>query len=370
MPKKAWIGLVFFSTAQPLLLPAQTTTAPADTVKHKKKHNFIGVPVVDYTPETRFAFGLGGIYYFRGHDEDSTHRPSSIAGGFNYTQRHQYGVEIFPEMYFNHQKIRVFGKVQVFNFPDWFWGIGRHDVYIPRETYDSYGYNFNITVLFKMKNGFNIGPRYEFKREIVTQHVEGGYFDNPNIVAAGGTHVSGLGITVTHDTRDNVFWTSKGAYVELNASAYLKPFGSKYNFSQASIDLRKYYKVSAKSVFAMQLYTQLMDGTIPFFALVQMGGHNLMRGYYYGKYMDKNMIAGQAEYRFPLFWRFGMVAFAGVGNIEKSVGDMLGMMNDIKYAFGTGLRFTVSKKEKLNARFDIADGRDGVQYYLFFSEAF
>jgi hypothetical protein len=76
-----------------------------------------------------------------------------------------------------------------------------------------------------------------------------------------------------------------------------------------------------------------------------------------GQYIDSNMIATQLEYRRTPPWRFGMVAFVGVGEVATGLGEMQG--DNLLPAGGGGLRFTISRKYKLNFRFDFAQGKDG-----------
>ena len=56
------------------------------------------------------------------------------------------------------------------------------------------------------------------------------------------------------------------------------------------------------------------------FALAMMGGESMMRGYYLGRFRDKNMLATQAEYRFLPFAfsnRWGAAAFVLFGSRKK-----------------------------------------------------
>jgi outer membrane protein assembly factor BamA len=100
-----------------------------------------------------------------------------------------------------------------------------------------------------------------------------------------------------------------------------------------------------------------------------LGGSYWMRGYYYGRYRDKNMVTFQTEYRFPLFWRFGGVAFAGLGDVAPEFKKF--NTKTIKWTFGTGLRFTFDAQEKINARLDFGFGNDGnFGFYAMVVEAF
>jgi len=87
-----------------------------------------------------------------------------------------------------------------------------------------------------------------------------------------------------------------------------------------------------------------------------------------GRYIDSNMIATQVEYRLALLWRFGLVAFGGLGEVAPSLGDFRG--DHALPAGGGGLRFKISAKYKLNFRADLAQSKDGHTFSMGVGEAF
>jgi outer membrane translocation and assembly module TamA len=78
--------------------------------------------------------------------------------------------------------------------------------------------------------------------------------------------------------------------------------------------------------------------------------------------------AFQSEYRLPLWWRFGMVGFVGIGNVHPSLDDM--SFSKSKYSAGFGIRYFLVPKEGINIRLDIAFGEESSSVYLYFLEAF
>ncbi len=70
----------------------------------------------------------------------------------------------------------------------------------------------------------------------------------------------------------------------------------------------------------MQVLGQFSAGEqLPFNQLSMMGGEMMMRGYYFGRYRDKNYLAAQAEYRFLPFdfsRRLGGAVFGAVGAVS------------------------------------------------------
>jgi hemolysin activation/secretion protein len=112
-----------------------------------------------------------------------------------------------------------------------------------------------------------------------------------------------------------------------------------------------------------------MGRVIPLRSLASLGGDNCMRGYYSGRYRDKQQIALQAEWRMPVYGRWGVVAFGSTGDVARKV--MGYDFRDMKYAYGGGLRCALNKKEKLNLRLDYGLTSNNNQgFYLQLGEAF
>jgi hypothetical protein len=80
------------------------------------------------------------------------------------------------------------------------------------------------------------------------------------------------------------------------------------------------------------------------------------------------MLILQAEYRIPIFWRFGLVLFGGTGQVADELSQM--DLDGLHFNIGAGIRFMLDPKEKLNLRFDVGKGTDKPGFYLTFGEAF
>ena len=110
-------------------------------------------------------------------------------------------------------------------------------------------------------------------------------------------------------------------------------------------------------------------GAVPFRELANLGGDKLLRGYYDGRYRDRQLVVAQVELRRQLFWRFNGVLFGGVGQVGNTLADF--DEGGLKYTGGAGLRFRFNRRDRLNVRFDYGVGRDGsTGFYFNFGEAF
>jgi hypothetical protein len=94
-----------------------------------------------------------------------------------------------------------------------------------------------------------------------------------------------------------------------------------------------------------------------------------MRGYYLGRFRDRNMIAVQAEYRIvPIWWRLGAVVFGGFGDVADEPGDFA--LGDLKYSIGGGFRFLLIPAERIALRADFGFGDGDSGFYITLGEAF
>ena len=96
-----------------------------------------------------------------------------------------------------------------------------------------------------------------------------------------------------------------------------------------------------------------------------------MRGYYTGRFRDRNFVAAQAEYRwlpFPFSKRFGGVLFASAGTVSPNT-SMLAR-EQWHPAIGAGLRFMVFPKKDIFIRADFALTPEGNGLYIYTGEAF
>jgi outer membrane protein assembly factor BamA len=154
----------------------------------------------------------------------------------------------------------------------------------------------------------------------------------------------------------------------LSALFYRDSFGGQLNFDEFELDARAYVPFVLHSVLALQFYGVAVAGQPPFHYLPQIGGQYLLRGLELGRYRDRVYTAVQAEWRVPLFWRIGAVAFVGIGNVYPGLAEV--RLDDFKATGGLGLRVALKKKERVQFRFDVGFAENGPKFYLNLLEAF
>jgi hypothetical protein len=134
------------------------------------------------------------------------------------------------------------------------------------------------------------------------------------------------------------------------------------------LDYRHFFHLTGDHVIAARFYGETQGGLVPYYHLAMLGGDELLRGYYLGRWRDKNLAAIEAEYRFPLIWRFGGVVFGGLGEIARRVTDL--GSEPVRWAVGGGLRFSLNSDEHLNLRLDAGFGPGTYGFYFTAKEAF
>jgi outer membrane translocation and assembly module TamA len=84
-----------------------------------------------------------------------------------------------------------------------------------------------------------------------------------------------------------------------------------------------------------------------------MGSDELMRGYYGGRYRDRNYIAGQTELRYRIASRFGLAGFIGTGEVFHSTFTTA----QLKPNYGGGFRYFFDVEKGLAVRMDYGVGQ-------------
>jgi hemolysin activation/secretion protein len=146
-----------------------------------------------------------------------------------------------------------------------------------------------------------------------------------------------------------------------------QPFmGSNFTFDQYEVDFRRYIRLKDSQVLALQSWWSFTTGNPPFQHVSLIGGSDLMRGYFEGRYRDNLAMAQQAEYRFQVYRNFGMVVFGSAGQVADRFSGY--SFNRLRYGGGIGFRYRLNP-QGLNIRLDLAYG-DQRAFYFGLNEVF
>ncbi|MDD8019680.1 MAG: BamA/TamA family outer membrane protein [Acidobacteriota bacterium] len=368
------LAILFFSLLMPLLAedkadqPADHQTEEEKT--ESKKIGLTALPILYYTPETKLAFGAGGILTYRFGLVFKETRPSTLYFAGLYTLMKQYSFQIKPEVYLKNNSFFLAANFLAERFPTKFWGIGPQttedqvEEYTPQTYFMELGYQgrfFHNLPLY-------LGIRYHLEKTYIVEKEPGKLIDQGLVPGSQGGWISGPGLIVNYDNRDNIFYPSSGYYLQFFGFWNNRIFGSSFNYLNFVLDARRYLEVGAKQVLVLQGFLETASGNVPFYKFPKIGG-NLLRGYYGGRFRDHNILAFQTEYRFPIWKKLSGVAFAGLGTLADSIKHF--SWDNLKYSAGFGLRFKVIPREKVNIRIDFAFGPGGTSgIYMSAGEVF
>lgn len=336
------------------------------------KPQFLVYPTLAYAPETSWEIGLSSLYVFYAN-RDVSNRLSEINGFTFFTLENQYGLWFDHAIYSDKNEWFFLGRLRFQSFPLKYYGIGMETPAEYSALVDANQILIKERVLRQIRKNLFFGLEADFQRmagvdfDLVgeTNQIEfpKGYQGSTNI---------GLGMGLVYDNRHNVLNVRKGLFSELAILRYSEALSS-FDFTTILSDNRIYRPVGQNTVFAAQVLGQFHFGNVPFNQLALMGGESMMRGYYTGRYRDKNQLASQMEFRFlplPLGFskRIGAAVFAGAATVFPDFGKA--SIHKVVWSAGGGVRFLLFPKKDIFTRFDVAFTEEGTGYYLFIGEAF
>jgi hypothetical protein len=332
---------------------------------------FIAYPTLAYSPETGLEIGVSTLYLYYTR-KDTTNRLSELSAFTFVTLERQYGLWLDHALYTHKNQWFVLGRFRFQRFPLLYYGVGPDTPPDYQAIVDANAVLLRERLLRKVKGSFYAGLEVDFQQLSNVSFKKQPEFANaPDPVGINGSRNIGLGMGLVYDNRHNVLNVRNGIFAETGFLRYHPTWGSDLNFTGFFLDTRFFRPVARKQVLAIQLAGLFNTGTVPFNQLALMGGESLMRGYYTGRYRDKNYLASQVEYRwlpFPFSKRFGGVLFMSAGNVASSVPKF--NMDNIKVAGGGGLRFLLFPKKDVFTRLDFAFTKESRGFYIFIGEAF
>jgi outer membrane protein assembly factor BamA len=314
-----------------------------------KKINYLVIPVVFKTPETGFAGGLSSSMAFKTtHQKDSLTRPSLIQVFGVFSEKQQNIQSLDATIYFPKEKYIFYFQTAHSYFPDKFWGISSYTKNENEEKYAFEQLTSSAHIKRKVLKKLFFGLLADYQTILKVNYATGGIFDSTAFIGKRPYELAGLGLSTSYDTRNSAFWPTRGIFLQSSITNYNNQVISSYSFSKWITEIRFFKKIVKNHILAFQLYNYSTIGDTPFRSMASLGGANQLRGFYQGRYRDNSMYSAVAEYRAFLFWKIGLCAFVGVGDVyNKNLN-----LTSIKYSFGGGIRFTIIEKEHLNLRID------------------
>ena len=343
-----------------------------------KKSNFVLVPAIASAPETGLEFGGASLFsFYTDTVRHSITRVSNLYGYAAITTKAQEKISLTASYWEPQNTWHYTANFSFYNFPFDFFGIGNNTSKADEELIDEK----RTRVIFGAQKlvapdfyaGFNAGAlKYYYFSGVADQNLL--FKNDPTIEdKAGGTDLQ-AGPVLTFDTRNNNTYTTKGMILNVNFNYIQGVFSSVgYEGGFLNVDYSQFFKLQKKLVLGLNAKEQsLIGGQSPFFLLPQLGNDALMRGYYTGRYRDRNLLAGQAELRYRIIERLGVVGFIGTGEVAHNSFSA----SQLKPNYGGGLRYFFDIEKGLSIRADYGYGEKPAGetreqgFYIALGEAF
>ena len=330
----------------------------------------INYPTVAYAPETSWELGVSSLYVYSAN-RDLSNRLSEVKAFTFYTLENQYGFWLDHALYTDENKWFFYGRARYQSFPLFYYGTGRETPSEHIALIDGEYTLFRERLLRETLPSLYFGLELDYQGLNRVNYIDTETdFELPEVGAMGSNNL-GIGLGLLYNNIHNAMNPREGLYSEWAFMNYNTAAGSDYNMTTYVIDNRIYRPVKENTVFAAQVYGQFTSGNAPFNMLALMGGESLMRGYYLGRYRDKNLVAGQVEYRilpFEFSKRWGASVFLAAGQVY---GDEYGFNWDqFLPTGGAGIRYLIFPEKDIYTRIDVSFTEEGRGVYFFIGEAF
>ncbi|WP_301542609.1 BamA/TamA family outer membrane protein [Cupriavidus basilensis] len=200
-----------------------------------------------------------------------------------------------------------------------------------------------------------VGPRYvlfdskaTFKGQVAT---ELGGFERDQRIGKGG-------LVVDYDSRDNIFYPSRGSYAELEAQFARGGFGSTQTFNMYNARGFTWLPLARTWILGLRADGRFSTGDIPFYAQPFVD----LRGVSKGRYQDRNALATEMELRWKMTPRWSLLGFTGAG---KAYGKWHSFSDAATvYSVGAGFRYLIARKLGLSIGIDVAHSKDQNAFYV------
>jgi outer membrane protein assembly factor BamA len=329
--------------------------------------NFVVFPMGFYSPETSLALGASFVHFQKPFLEIPD--LSNLDFGIAYaTLKKQFVINLSTERYLKNPDYKVNGELVFAKYPDNFFGIGADTNADFVESYTPLELKLKGELKRRIFRKLFAGLGYRIHYTKISDKEENGLLAAENILGNDESFLSALGLQLDCDHTNDNFSPNKGFRLEFSSYFYRSYFGSDYDFEKLSIEYTHFYPFFKKHVIAYQFISENTFGDVPFSAMPKLGGSEMMRGFSEGRYMEKKYLAFQTEMRFQVYKRFGMVVFGAIGEVAENFSDF--QTDYLRFAYGTGIRFQLREKEKLNFRIDFAFSEEDFKFYVAAREVF
>ena len=276
-----------------------------------KRASFVIVPVFSSAPETGVEVGGSALYSFY---TDTTNKNTHVSNVFGYasiTTKDQTNLTLSSAYWYPGNSIHLSGVVSYLNYPFNFYGIGNATSEANQNRLGERRFKLNFEVENRVGDYLFLGVvGGGFDYEFSDSNPAGIYYTDATVQGKqGGPTIFG-GPSVIFDSRNNNTYTTSGTIVTAYLNLMQGMFSnSDYQGGFFNIEYSGFFSINKQLVLGLDVQEQsLVGGQSPFYLLPALGSDEMMRGYYNGRFRDRNFLAGQTELRYRISKRFGQYA--------------------------------------------------------------
>jgi outer membrane protein assembly factor BamA len=341
----------------------RAATAPdlRETRLPTRRGDFVAVPIPTSDPTLGTGLVAAAAYFYPQTEAQKESQPASVTAlAGMYTSNKSYAYGIGQQNYWGGDKWRFTGA------------LGRADlkleVLAPTAEGDESRLSWLIDGTFvyadlarAVRGNWFVGlaTRYVDIHQSFSPPTTGAGFDLKNEIRSVG-----IGLNLKFDNRDLPINSYAGRYLELVTMFNDENLGSDASYETLTAAYRSYHSLTDKLVLAWELEGCTKGGKVPLWDACRLG----LRGFPATDYMAKSAASAQLEARWHFRPRWGVVAFAGAGGVDKALassGD-----SELVPSVGLGLRFMVLPAKRINLRLDYGRSDGSEAFYVSVGEAF
>ena len=343
-----------------------------DSLKFKGNGPFFSVlPAFGYALQSGFTGSVATSVSF--YTSLARDKFSSFNANFNYSEYHQYWINTNSNIFIDKRKLHLFQDLRYYNFPTNTYGIGSHSSLANILPID-YSYIRFYQLVFKevatdVFAGF--GYNLDYHWNIRESSDSGKVYKQIQRYQNGSKSVSsGISLNFQYDSRKNSVNPQGGSFASVQFRPNFVFLGSDQNWQSLLIDLRHYIKFpsSSRNIWAFWSYNNItLGGKPPYLDMPSIGWDdysNTGRGYVPGRFIGRNLLYTESEYRFMLT-NNGLLGGVVFGNAETILRKLPSELKTVIPGWGFGLRVKINKFSNTNLAVDYGFGIGGSRGFFF-----
>jgi outer membrane protein assembly factor BamA len=346
-------------------LLVQTGPAPEAKGEKEGKAELVVAPIPILDPAIEYGLGVSAVYTFPTKETEHPSPPATLGGGGFYTKNGTWGVVAGAQLYLKEDRYRLafagsFGRFNYDLFP-----VGSDAEGFPiSQDYELAAAQFMVGV----GKRWYMGVRAAYAGSDVSLQ-DTDLEPGPVLQDILKTKLVEIGLRAERDSRDSTFYPTSGSHLDFVVLHDDPSYGSDFTFTRSWLTYTKFIKLSEPVVLALEGGGCYVTEGGPFYGKCLFGSKNLLQGYTVGQFIDRWILAAQAEARWRFAHRWIGTAFVGIGEVQPVM--PRDAEADSLPAAGVGLHWIAATENLITVRVQYAVGEAGASaWYVAIGQSF